>query len=465
MDIQFIGAAQTVTGSSHLISVNGIKFLLDCGMYQGKRKVAFEMNRNFDVYNPEDIDFVILSHAHIDHSGNLPTLVKKGFIGKIYTTFATRDLATVMLRDSAHIQVKDVEFVNRRRKKKGQNLFEPLYTDIDVQQTLKQLVGLNYHHEFEPAPGIKFTFFDAGHILGSAMILMELMEDGKIIKLAFTGDLGRKNLPILRDPETLPNVDYLICESTYGARLHDSPTDMDANLAKIINRAIERKSKIIVPAFSVGRTQELVYSLHNIVKNNLAKNIPVFIDSPLSSNATDVFRMHPECFDNETAMFLLDHEDPFGFNKLHYIKDVEDSKRLNEVPGPCMIISSSGMCEAGRILHHLRNNIEDPNNIILMVGYSAENTLGRKLIDQEKVVRIFGDEHPVKAEVIVMNSFSAHADSNELLSFLDTFDRSRMQKIFLVHGELNQQLEFRIKINALGFKKVELPKRGDIFTL
>lgn len=465
MDIQFIGAARTVTGSSHLIKVNGTSFLLDCGMYQGKRKEAFELNRQFDLFDPAEIDFVILSHAHIDHSGNLPTLVKKGFRGNIYTTFATRDLATVMLRDSAFIQEKDVEFVNKRRRKKGQNLFEPLYTEPDVIQTLSQIVGVNYRHEFEINENIKFTFFDAGHILGSAITLLTIKEEGKIVELAFTGDLGRVNLPILKDPEVIPSVDYLICESTYGGRLHDDMKGMEEKLASIVNRAIANKSKIIIPAFSVGRTQELVYALHNIIKRGMTKSIPIYVDSPLSVNATDVFRMHPECFDNEIALYLLQHEDPFGFNKLHYIKNVEESKKLNEVAGPCMIISSSGMCEAGRILHHLRNNIENPNNIVLIVGYTAEHTLGRKLVDKADVVKIFGEEHKLNAEVEIMDSFSAHADSKELTTYIDKFDRSRMQKIFLVHGELEQQISLRIKLNSMGFKDVEIPERSTTFTL
>ncbi len=465
MEIQFIGAARTVTGSLHYIKVNGSSFLLDCGMFQGKRKEAFELNRTFDFFNPAEIDFVILSHAHIDHSGNLPTLVKKGFRGDIYTTFATRDLATVMLRDSAHIQEKDVEFVNKRRKKKGQNLFEPLYTEEDVLQTLSQIVGVNYRHEFEITSNIKFTFFDAGHILGSAVTLLNIKEDGKIIQLAFTGDLGRCNLPILKDPEKIPDVDYLICESTYGNRYHDNIDDMENQLAAIINRAIENKSKIIVPAFSVGRTQELVYALHQLIDKKLTKSIPVYIDSPLSVNATDVFRLHPECFDNETAMFLLNNEDPFGFNKLHYIKDVEQSKKLNEISGPCMIISSSGMCEAGRILHHLSNNIEDPNNIVLIVGYAAEHTLGRKIIEKTEVVKIFGEERKLNAQVEIMDSFSAHADANEILQYLEKFDRSRMQNIFLVHGDLDAQINLRSRLNAAGFKNVEIPKRGEIFSI
>ena len=465
MEIKFIGAARTVTGSMHLIKANGYSFLLDCGMYQGKRKVAFELNRNFDQFDPKDIDFIILSHAHIDHSGNLPSLVKNGFSGKIYTTFATMDLATFMLKDSGHIQEKDVEFVNKRRKKKGQKLFEPLYTVADAEQTLSQFVGINYHKEIELVPGIKLTFFDAGHILGSAVVHLTINEDGKIINLGFTGDLGRPNLPILKDPEKMPEVDYLICESTYGGRYHDNPTDSETKLAEVVNRAFKRNAKIIIPAFSVGRTQELVYALHRIFEAGTAPVIPVYVDSPLSVNATGVFKKHPECFDNETAEFLVKDEDPFGFNKLKYITDVADSKELNNIPGPHIIISSSGMCEAGRILHHLANNIDDPNNIVLIVGYSAEHTLGRKIVEKEEVVKIFGEEHKLNAEVVVFNSFSAHADANELIQYCEQFDKSRIQKVFIVHGDYDQQEIFMNRLKAVGYNNILIPERGDVFQL
>ncbi len=449
----------------HLIEANGKKFLLDCGLYQGKRKIAFEINRNFELFDPREIDFVILSHAHIDHSGNLPTLVRKGFEGNIYSTFATKDLCSVMLRDSGHIQEKDVEWVNRKRIKQHKNPFEPLYTVEDAVETLNHFVGINYHREFEIAEGIKVTFFDAGHILGSASILLKITEEGKTTLLGFTGDLGRPNLAILKDPEKLPDVDYLITESTYGGREHDNPKDAEDILASIVNKAIERKSKIIIPAFSVGRTQELVFALNNIFTDKRAEEIPVYVDSPLSVNATEVFRIHPECFDNETAEYIVRNRDPFGFNKLHYISDVEDSKRLNEIGGPMIIISSSGMVEAGRILHHLRNNIENPKNIVLMVGYSAQHTLGRKLIEHEPVVKIFGDEFEVKAEVITMNSFSAHADADELLAYADQFDKSRMQRIFIVHGDEDQQKIFYGRLKSIGFKYISIPEKGDVFVI
>ena len=465
MQIQFIGAVKTVTGSMHLIKANGYSFLLDCGLYQGKRKVAFEINRKFDLFNPEEMNVVILSHAHIDHSGNLPSLVKKGFKGNIYATFATRDLSSVMLRDSAHIQEKDVQYVNKKRIKQNKTPFEPLYTSEDVDATMEKFIALNYHHEIEIAPGINLVFADAGHILGSAITFLRITENGRIINLGFSADLGRPNLSILRDPEKIPDVDFFLCESTYGGRFHDNPTNTEARLTEVLNKANARKSKIIIPAFSVGRTQELVYAFHRIFESNRAKRMPVYVDSPLSVNATEVFRLHPECFDNETSRFLLKHEDPFGFYKLNYITDVEDSKALNDKNGPMVIISSSGMCEAGRILHHLANNVEDANNIILVVGYSAVNTLGRRIAEKEKTIKIFGDEYNLNAEVVVMNSFSAHADSNELIDYADKFDKDRIQKFFLVHGDFDQQEKFKIRLDSIGFNNVIIPSRGDIFEI
>ncbi|MFZ1292551.1 MAG: MBL fold metallo-hydrolase [Melioribacteraceae bacterium] len=465
MEIQFIGAAKTVTGSMHLVQTGQTKFLIDCGLYQGKRKEAFEINRKFEFFDPSEIDFVILTHAHIDHSGNLPTLVSKGFKGKIYSTFATRDLVTIMLRDSAHIQEKDVEFVNKARSKQGKNLFEPLYSPKDVSNTLKLFVGINYHHEIELTPDIKLYFVDAGHILGSAVSHLTINENGKEFKVGFSGDLGRPNLPILRDPEKIGNVDYFICESTYGGRSHDNPKDSENQLTRVINRAVQRKAKVIVPAFSVGRTQELVYALHRIFLRGDAPKIPVYVDSPLSVNATEVFRLHPECFDNETEEFILKNKDPFGFNELNYITEVSESKELNNYNGPLMIISSSGMCEAGRIQHHLKNNIEDPNNIILMVGYSAQDTLGRRIMDKDEFVKIFGNEYKLKAEVIVLNSFSAHADENELIAYVNQFDKNMMKNIFLVHGEFDQQEIFKNRILENGFGKVTIPEKGDVFIL
>lgn len=465
MKLQFIGAAQSVTGSMHYVETNGKKFILDCGLIQGKRKESFEQNRNFDLFAPAELDFVILSHAHIDHAGNLPNLVKNGFKGNIYCTFATRDLAILMLTDSAHIQEKDVEYVNKRRKKQGKNPFEPLYTQKDVDQTIPLFVGINYHRNFEIAPGLFLTFYDAGHIIGSAITFLKIKEEGRLINFAFSGDIGRPNLPILRDPENIPDVDFFICESTYGGRFHDDFNMTEKKLVEVLKRAIARKAKIIVPSFSVGRTQELVMVLNKIFDQNLVERFPIFVDSPLSVSATQIFRMHPECFDAETSQFLIHQKDPFDFDNLTYVTNVEESKKLNDLPGPCMIISASGMAEAGRILHHLANNIENPNNMVMIVGYSAVHTLGRRIVEREPEVKIFGDIHQLNAEVIVFNSLSAHADSDELLAYCNALDKSRLQNIFLVHGDFDQQEKFKARLLSNDFSTVTIPSRGDTFEL
>ncbi|MCE1189771.1 MAG: MBL fold metallo-hydrolase [Ignavibacteria bacterium] len=465
MKIQFIGAAQTVTGSMHLLTINGTKILLDCGMVQGKRKESFEINRTFDLFEPSDIDLIILSHAHIDHAGNLPSLVRRGYNGPIYATSATADLTNLMLRDCAHIQERDLEFVNKKRKKQGKNLFEPLYTEDDVEKTVGMFQPINYHTEIDITPEVRLTFYDAGHILGSAIVHLMIQDGERVISLAFSGDLGRPNLPILRDPEKIPDVDFFICESTYGGRFHDTFSVSSEKMIDVIKEAKQKHSKIIVPSFSVGRTQELVYLLHNLFDKDNSLRIPIYVDSPLSVNATDVFRKHPECFDFETSRFILKHDDPFGFNLLHYITNVEESKRLNGVSGPCMIISSSGMAEAGRIVHHLANNIEQPNNIILIVGYCAEHTLGRKIVEKATSVNILGETWDVKAEVIVFNSLSAHADSNELIHYCNTLDKDKLKNIFLVHGDFDQQEKFKARLLDSGFKNITIPKRGDVIEL
>ena len=465
MKLQFIGAARTVTGSMHHLIVNKRQYLLDCGLYQGKRKEAFEINRNFNFFNPAEIECLILSHAHIDHCGNIPNLVKNGFTGNIYCTPATKDLITYMLKDSAHIQEKDVEFVNKRRKKQGKNPFEPLYTNEDVEKALELVRPIRYRTEFKINDDITIKFFDAGHILGSAVTHLTLRENSKTIKLGFSGDLGRPNLPILKDPELIPEIDYWISESTYGGRLHDKIEGMEQNLADVINKAVTRKAKIIVPAFSVGRTQELVYSIHKIFEKGLAKVIPIYVDSPLAVNVTGIFRTHEECFDKETIEFMNKYEDPFGFNRLTYVNSVEESKRLNDLDGPMMIISASGMAEAGRILHHLRNNIENPNNIILMVGYCAENTLGRKIIEKEKTVKIFGEEFHLNAEVVVLHSMSAHADADELTNYCQKLSVAKIKKTFLVHGDYEQQQLFAERLKEINIRDVEIPDRGNVFEI
>ncbi|MHB8337072.1 MAG: MBL fold metallo-hydrolase RNA specificity domain-containing protein [Ignavibacteriaceae bacterium] len=465
MELQFIGADRTVTGSMHKLKINNKTYLLDCGLYQGKRKDAFEINKNFDLFKPKEIDYLILSHAHIDQCGNIPNLVKKGFDGSIFCTNATKDLSRIMLKDSAHIQVKDVEYVNKKRIKQGKKPFEPLYDEKDAEAVFPLMKGFNYHEEILISDDVSVMFYDAGHILGSAIVYLKIKENGKEIKFGFSGDLGRPNLPILKDPEQIPDVDYFICESTYGGRFHDKIEGSEAKLAEVIKKAITNGGKIIVPAFSVGRTQELVYSVHRIFESKQAPRIPIYVDSPLSTNATEIFREHPECFDEDTVKFLNKYDDPFGFNQLRYITDVEDSKKLNDISGPIMIISASGMAETGRILHHLANNIENSKNIILMVGYCAENTLGKKLIDKATEVNIFGDKYKVNAEVIVMNSFSAHADSNELTDYSSKFDRNKLKNIFLVHGDYDQQLKYSDRLKTAGFKNISIPSRGDVFEI
>lgn len=465
MELQFIGAAKTVTGSLHYFKVGEKKFILDCGLVQGKRKESFELNRTFEFFDPEEIDFVILSHAHIDHAGNLPNLVKRGFRGHIYATLATRDLCSVMLLDSAHIQEKDVEYVNKKRKREKKNLFEPLYTAQDVHETMALFVGLNYRRTFKIDENISVTFYDAGHILGSAVVYLTIKENGKTFTVGFSGDLGRPNLPILRDPEQIPDVDYFICESTYGGRFHETFDKSEESLTAVLKKAIQRKAKIIVPSFSVGRTQELVYLLNQIFEKGLVPSIPIFVDSPLSVNTTAIFRLHPECFDNETISFMNKHHDPFGFEKLKYITDVEDSKKLNDINGPVMIISASGMAEAGRIQHHLANNIANANNIILIVGYCAEHTLGRRIVERQPEVKIFGEVFPLNAEVIVLNSLSAHADANELLDYCNKLDKAKLKNFFIVHGDEDQQIKFRDRLHASGFGEITIPSRGDVFSL
>ncbi|HPS65784.1 MAG TPA: MBL fold metallo-hydrolase [Ignavibacteria bacterium] len=471
MKIKFCGAAQNVTGSQHLITLNGKKILLDCGMFQGKREESFKMNRHF-IYEPSDIDAVILSHAHIDHAGNLPTLKTKGFEGNIYCTNATRDLCSIMLQDSAYIQEKDVEFVNKKRAKQHLPLFNPLYKIQDAVAVLKQFRSFDYEQSFAPDAvkeelSVKFT--DAGHILGSAQVVLTVNQNGKEIKIGYTGDLGRKNLPILKDPGFMGDVDYLLMESTYGARLHENAEMMESELIAALQEAVAMKAKIIVPSFSVGRTQELIYEITKLFDKKIIPEFPVFVDSPLTVNATEIFKLHPECFDTETSTLLANGVNVFGLDNVLYIKDVEESKKLNAVKGPCMIVSASGMCEAGRILHHLANNIDNPNTMIIVIGYMAQNTLGRRIVDLKDTpgskVKIFGEEHKLNSKVRVLNAFSAHADQKELIDNVKLFDKNKLKKIFLVHGENSQQLTLKDVLAQNGYNNVFIPALGDEFEL
>jgi metallo-beta-lactamase family protein len=471
MKIQFCGAAQTVTGSQHLLEINGKKILLDCGMFQGKREESFKMNRHF-LFEPKDLHCVILSHAHIDHAGNLPTLYAKGFMGSIYTTSATRDLCSIMLQDSAYIQERDIEFVNKRRAKKHEPPFNPLYTINDARAVMENFKAFPYNKKFfidGLDNKVAVTFIEAGHILGSAQVLLEIEENGKKITFGFTGDLGRYHLPILKDPDFLGNVDILLTESTYGGRTHHNAELIESELEAAIKEALLGGGKIIVPSFSVGRTQELVYSLTELQNAKKIPEFPIFVDSPLTVNATDIFKMHPECFDTETADYLAKGVNVFGLNNVLYIKDVNESKKLNEFKGTCMIISASGMCEAGRIQHHLANNIQNSRNVIMIIGFMAESTLGRRIVEAKDTpgtkVKIFGEEYKVNAKIKVLNAFSAHADQNELFTYLNKFDKKKLKKLFLVHGEPEQQGILMEKLQANGFKNISIPKRGDVFKI
>jgi metallo-beta-lactamase family protein len=465
MNIQFIGAARTVTGSMHLVSVNGTKILLDCGMFQGKRSEAYEKNRNFP-FDPTSIDAVILSHAHIDHAGNLPNLVKSGYRGPIYSTSATRDLCNIMLYDSAYIQEHDIAYVNKKHQKKHEPLVQPLYDVVDVTAAMSQFISINYERQVQVAEGVTVTFFDAGHILGSAVTVLEVDDHGKKKKIGFTGDLGRKNAPIIRDPQPIGSVDVLISESTYGGKNHDPVNGMKDSVCQVIQRTSDRGGKVIIPSFSVGRTQELVYLLSELFDEGRLPVVPIYIDSPLAVNASDIFRLHPECFDQETLDYLHADKDPFGFNRLTYVRSVDESKKLNDLHSPCVIISASGMCEGGRIVHHLANNIENPKNTILIVGYQAEHTLGRRIVEKQPEVSIFGEVHKLNAEVEVLNSFSAHAGQDELVEYITAVDQSQLKKLFLVHGELGQIEKLSAKLNETHVKEeIYIPTTGEKFEM
>jgi metallo-beta-lactamase family protein len=457
MKLTFEGAAGEVTGSLHRLSAGGKEFLLDCGMFQGRRKETERRNRNFP-FDASSIDAVLLSHAHIDHSGRLPLLIKNGFRGAIYATPATIDLCRAMLRDTAHIAESDAAFVNHKHP--GDPPVEPLYRAEDVDATLPLFRPLLYHNATSIAPGVTLEARDAGHILGSASFSIS---EGAV-RLGYSGDLGRPGLPIIRDPETFPSLDYLIMESTYGGRAHPRQEEAVGKLEAIVKRTIGRGGRLIVPAFAVGRTQQLVLLLHQLFNEGRIPAVPIYVDSPLAVNVTDVFRAHPECFDEETRQYLLNGGDPFGFKRLTYIRDVNDSKRLNGATGPFIVISPSGMCEAGRVLHHLRHNIGDPKNTVLLTGYQAVNTLGRKLKEGIKTVRIFGIPEQVRAEIASLDALSGHADSGELLKWLEPVSRT-LKGLFLVHGEDAERTALAAEIQEKYKIPVTLPVPGESFDL
>lgn len=467
MKISFHGAVKEVTGSAHLLQLDsGYSILLECGMFQGSEGDTDEQNRNWG-FDPGQIDCVILSHAHIDHIGRLPKLVKDGFKGDIYSTPATRSLALIMLLDSAKIQEYDHYYEEKRAKKQGKEstIQEPLYDSSDVYTALSQFVTVNYDRWCTVNEQASFIFKDAGHILGSASVKLKINEDGNGKTIGFTGDIGRPNRPILRDPQPLPPVDVLITETTYGNRSHESAPNELKKLHQIIEQTcVKNQGKLIIPAFSLGRTQEIVYMLDQMVNDKILPKIPVYVDSPLSVNATRIFRMHPECYDQKLQDYIEFDPDPFGFNGLHYVTEVQGSKNINKATGPCIIISSSGMANAGRIRHHLKNNIGNPKNTILFVGYCAPGTTGAYLKDKPKTVTLFGEQKRIRANILSMDSFSAHADREELLDYLKN-QKENCKQIFLVHGNEEASGAFAKTLINNGFKNIILPDKNEEFNL
>ena len=465
MKIHFYGAARTVTGSMHLLEINDHKLLLDCGLFQGRRKESFTRNRTFP-FRPDEIDAVILSHAHIDHSGNLPNLVKQGYNGPIYTTSATAHLDNIMLLDSGYIHEKDAEYLNRKLQKQGKPLIEPLYTKEDAARVAPLFQCVNYQEYFEPAPGVKAHLVDAGHILGSAAVVLDLTEKGETSRLWFSGDIGRPGLQLIRDPILPDSADILIMESTYGDEKKRDPETAFFEFRDVIQRTIARKGRVIIPSFAVGRTQELVYCLHKMVEDGDIPSIPVFVDSPLAIRASQVFREHPECFDKETRDFISQdkHHAALDFEGLKYTLSVEESKAINFTKPPFVVISASGMAETGRILHHLKNHIEDSRNTILIVSWQAPHTLGRQLAEQKKEIKIFGKTYNRRAEVVTINGFSAHAGQQLLLEYA-LATRETLKKVFLVHGEPRGAEPLMEKLHEAGIQDVEYPERGDVFDI
>ena len=464
MKIYFHGAARTVTGSMHLLEVNGSRILLECGLFQGKRAETYKRNHNFP-FNPSKIDAVLLSHAHIDHSGNLPNLVKQGYEGKITATRATTHLVKLMLRDSGHIQENDAAYVNKKHAKKGLPPIEPLYTEEDALEVANYFQSVEYDDPIQIAEGVRATFMDAGHILGSAGIALDIEEKGRNYRLWFSGDIGRRDLPLLRDPVFPINADYLIMESTYGDKGHRAPELAYAELREVAKKTIERGGKVIIPSFAIGRTQELAVFLHQMMEKNEIPRVPVYVDSPLAINASQIFNEHPECMDAETLADIRKRgHDALDFKEITYTRSVAESKAINEYRKPAIIISASGMAEAGRILHHLRNNIGNSRNTILIVGWQAPHTLGRRLAERQTKVRIFGETFIRKAEVETIGGLSAHAGREMLIEYASAV-KNQVQKVFLVHGEDRGALPLKKELEMQGFKEVIYPKSDTVFEI
>ncbi|MFI3258229.1 MAG: MBL fold metallo-hydrolase [Spirochaetales bacterium] len=462
-----LGAAQEVTGSKHIIEVNGRIVMIDCGAFQGRRKEADRKNRSFD-FDTEKLDAVVLTHAHYDHCGLLPVLTKNGFTGKIFATSATRSLTNLILKDSAHIQARDAEYLSKQAAKRNEVFdWKPLFTETDVEQTMNQIQGILYNEKVSVSDGIDVEFFEAGHILGSATVLVTIQQHKNTMRILYSGDLGRKNKPIIRDPAVdMPAPDYIFLESTYGKKRHKDADVVESKLIEIIRRAVETKGKIIIPAFAIERTQELIYQLHLLTDKKLIPKIPIYVDSPMATNATAIFKKHSECYDRETQeAFSKHHKNPFGFNELIFTQSVAESKSLNDKKGPMIIISADGMCEAGRIVHHVANNVSNPNNTLLIVGYMAEHTLGRRILEGAKEVRIMGDWYDVNARIEKINAFSAHTDCEEAVQWLDAIDTSRLKKIFMVHGEPSSQEGFQEYLISKGYSNIEIVQYGKTYTV
>ena len=464
MKIQFLGAAREVTGSKHLITTKqGKKILLDCGMYQGKGLETDSLNRDLGV-EPHEVDHIILTHAHIDHSGLIPFIYKLGFSGSIICTDATRDLCAIMLADSGYIQEHDTQTFNKKRARMGQEPVDPIYTKNDAIDSMKLFIGVAYDRKFRIDENITVKFINTGHMLGSAVAFIEIKEDNKTHKIAYTGDIGRPHNRILKPPQSFPQADILITEATYGNRLHDDIQKSEEILLDIIdNTCVKKGGKLIIPSFSVGRTQEIVYTLNNFYNDRKLPKIDIYVDSPLAINATEVFRMHPECFNKDVLEVMETDDDPFGFNNLHYIRSHQNSKKLNYLTKPAVIISASGMMEAGRVKHHLANNIDHEKNTVLAVGYCAPNTLGARILRGDKQISIHGQKHIVRADIQRIDSYSGHGDYKEMLDYLECQDKNETKNIFIVHGDLEPQEFYKDKLEEKGYKNISIPGKGDEF--
>jgi len=464
--IKFIGAAREVTGSKHLITTSsGKRILLDCGMFQGKGLETDSLNREL-MFDPESVDHIILTHAHIDHAGLIPYMYKLGFRGSVICTNATRDLCAIMLADSAFIQEHDTYTFNKRRAKKGLPLVTPIYTQDDARQCMNLFIGVPVKMNFKIDENIKVKFTHTGHMLGSGVANIQIIENGEVKRIAYTGDLGRPVDRILAPPEPFPQADILITESTYGDRLHSSNDEAEEELLRVlVETCVNKGGKLIIPAFSVGRTQEVVYALNNFFNEGKLPRVDIFVDSPLAVNATAVFRAHTECYNSDIHKVMEKDPDPFGFNSLFYITRQEDSKKLNNHKKPCVIISASGMMEAGRVKHHLANNISDPKNTVLAVGYCSPVTLGARILRGDKEVSIHGTVYEVKADIRKIDSFSGHADYNEMIGFLDCQKKKDLEKVFIVHGEHETQKKYLNHLNDAGFVNIEIPARGQEYEI